>query len=84
MRLALDRSGKLAAPVQVMTTGSPTCILFAPAPGSHFFQENLMRLLVLPGDGIGPEISAATLAVLNAAAAATGVTFEISTKWTSA
>jgi isocitrate/isopropylmalate dehydrogenase len=38
----------------------------------------MMRLLVLPGDGIGPEISAATLAVLNAAAAATGVTFDIS------
>ena len=26
-----------------------------------------MRLLVLPGDGIGPEITAATLAVLKAA-----------------
>ncbi|MFA6116825.1 MAG: isocitrate/isopropylmalate family dehydrogenase [Sphingomonas sp.] len=37
-----------------------------------------MRLLLLPGDGIGPEISTATLAVLNAAAAVTGVTFEIS------
>jgi 3-isopropylmalate dehydrogenase len=36
-----------------------------------------MRLLVLPGDGIGPEISAATLRVLNAAAAAAGVGFEI-------
>jgi 3-isopropylmalate dehydrogenase len=36
-----------------------------------------MRLLLLPGDGIGPEISAATLAVLHAAAAATGVTFDI-------
>ena len=26
-----------------------------------------MKLLVLPGDGIGPEITAATLAVLDAA-----------------
>jgi hypothetical protein len=34
VRLALDRSGKLAAPVQVMTTGSPTCMVFAPAPTS--------------------------------------------------
>ncbi|MDB5707325.1 MAG: leuB [Sphingomonas bacterium] len=36
-----------------------------------------MRLLVLPGDGIGPEITAATLAVLNAAAAAEGVALDI-------
>ncbi|MFA6116824.1 MAG: lactonase family protein [Sphingomonas sp.] len=34
VRLALDRHGKLAAPVQVMTTGSPTCMVFAPAPTS--------------------------------------------------
>jgi isocitrate/isopropylmalate dehydrogenase len=34
------------------------------------------RLLILPGDGIGPEITEATLAVLDAASRATGVVFE--------
>ena len=32
-----------------------------------------IRLLVLPGDGIGPEISAATVEVLEAAARPTGL-----------
>ncbi|MGH6617445.1 isocitrate/isopropylmalate dehydrogenase family protein [Sphingomonas sp.] len=36
-----------------------------------------MQLLVLPGDGIGPEITAATLAVLHAAADASGVVLEV-------
>ena len=37
-----------------------------------------MRLLVLPGDGIGPEITAATLDVLNAASARFGLGLDIS------
>lgn len=36
-----------------------------------------MKLVVLPGDGIGPEITAATMAVLDAAAGRHGLTFEI-------
>ncbi|MEO1492157.1 MAG: isocitrate/isopropylmalate family dehydrogenase [Pseudomonadota bacterium] len=36
-----------------------------------------MRLLVLPGDGIGPEITAATLAVLDAVNTARGLGLEI-------
>ena len=32
-----------------------------------------MRLLVLPGDGIGPEITAATMAVLKSTDAALGL-----------
>ena len=36
-----------------------------------------MRLLVLPGDGIGPEITAATTAVLNAASARFGLGLEL-------
>jgi 3-isopropylmalate dehydrogenase len=36
-----------------------------------------MRLLVLPGDGIGPEITAATLAVLNAASSRFGLKIDI-------
>ena len=36
-----------------------------------------MRILVLPGDGIGPEITAATLAVLGAAASRFGLDLEI-------
>lgn len=35
-----------------------------------------MKLLVLPGDGIGPEITSATLDVLNAAGAQVGLVFE--------
>ena len=38
-----------------------------------------VKLLVLEGDGIGPEITAATLAVLRAAAGAHGLAFEFST-----
>jgi 3-isopropylmalate dehydrogenase len=36
-----------------------------------------MRILVLPGDGIGPEITAATLLVLRAAAKRFGLNFEL-------
>src|SRR5947209_9465615 len=36
-----------------------------------------MRLLALPGDGIGPEITAATLAVLKGAAGAYGLALDI-------
>lgn len=35
-----------------------------------------MRILVLPGDGIGPEISAATIEVVRAAAARVGLTLD--------
>ena len=38
--------------------------------------EGLMRILVLPGDGIGPEITEATMAVLEPATAGLGLTFE--------
>ncbi|HEY4030624.1 MAG TPA: isocitrate/isopropylmalate dehydrogenase family protein [Caulobacteraceae bacterium] len=38
-----------------------------------------MKLLVLPGDGIGPEISAATMAVLRAADDKLGIGFDIQT-----
>lgn len=38
-----------------------------------------MKILVLPGDGIGPEITAATLDVLRAADAALSLSFEIET-----
>ncbi len=37
----------------------------------------LMRLLVLPGDGIGPEITGATMAVLNAADARFGLQLSV-------
>ena len=36
-----------------------------------------LRFLVLPGDGIGPEITAATLHVIDAVAAVTGRAFEL-------
>lgn len=36
-----------------------------------------MRLVVLPGDGIGPEITAATVSVLQAAAARNGLALEL-------
>ncbi|WP_315832926.1 isocitrate/isopropylmalate dehydrogenase family protein [Bradyrhizobium prioriisuperbiae] len=36
-----------------------------------------MKLVVLPGDGIGPEITAVTMAVLDAAASRHGLAFEI-------
>jgi 3-isopropylmalate dehydrogenase len=39
-----------------------------------------MRVLVLPGDGIGPEITAATLDVLTRAAALAGVPLEVETQ----
>lgn len=38
-----------------------------------------LRLLVLEGDGIGPEITAATLGVLRSAASAFGLTFDFET-----
>src|SRR5688572_645569 len=37
------------------------------APGNNATYRNRMRILVLPGDGIGPEITEATLAVLDRA-----------------
>ena len=36
-----------------------------------------MKLLVLPGDGIGPEITAATLRILDTAAEMFGIDLEI-------
>ncbi len=36
-----------------------------------------MRIIVLPGDGIGPEITAATIAVLHAAAARFGLELQL-------
>jgi len=39
-----------------------------------------MRILVLPGDGIGPEIMSATLAVLEAAGAALSIDFAFETR----
>ena len=39
-----------------------------------------MRLLVLPGDGIGPEITAATLAVLDEVDRRLGLDLEIETR----
>ncbi|MEI2775900.1 MAG: isocitrate/isopropylmalate dehydrogenase family protein [Tetrasphaera sp.] len=39
-----------------------------------------MKILVLPGDGIGPEITAATVAVLEAADAAYGLGLELETR----
>src|SRR6185503_13417570 len=41
--------------------------------GADMAAKNEIRLAVLAGDGIGPEITAATMTVLNAAARATGL-----------
>jgi 3-isopropylmalate dehydrogenase len=41
------------------------------------FQEKIMKLVVLPGDGIGPEITAATLEVIEAARVRFGLPLEL-------
>src|ERR1700722_15732637 len=45
----------------------------------EFAQDHRMRIVVLPGDGIGPEISEAALSVLNAVNSAFGLGLQFET-----
>ena len=60
-------AGALVAPSARSTRGAPR---MAVGPQSSY------KITLLPGDGIGPEITAATVKALNAAGATKGVSFE--------
>jgi 3-isopropylmalate dehydrogenase len=62
-------AGALVAPSARSTRGAPRMMAVA-APQSSY------KITLLPGDGIGPEITAATVKALNAAGATKGVSFE--------
>ena len=62
-------AGALVAPSARSTRGAPRMAV-AGGPQSSY------KITLLPGDGIGPEITAATVKALNAAGATKGVSFE--------
>ena len=61
-------AGALVAPSARSTRGAPRAAVSAP--------QSSYKITLLPGDGIGPEITAATVKALNAAGATKGVSFE--------
>ena len=61
-------AGALVAPSARSTRGAPRMALK--------FPQSSYKITLLPGDGIGPEITAATVKALNAAGATKGVSFE--------
>ena len=61
-------AGALVAPSARSTRGAPRQALGSP--------QSSYKITLLPGDGIGPEITAATVKALNAAGATKGVSFE--------
>ena len=61
-------AGALVAPSARSTRGAPFMALTTP--------QSSYKITLLPGDGIGPEITAATVKALNAAGATKGVSFE--------
>ena len=61
-------AGALVAPSARSTRGAPRMAVNAP--------QSSYKITLLPGDGIGPEITAATVKALNAAGATKGVSFE--------
>merc|ERR1719181_2367862 len=61
-------AGALVAPSARSTRGAPRQAVKAP--------QSSYKITLLPGDGIGPEITAATVKALNAAGATKGVSFE--------
>ena len=61
-------AGALVAPSARSTRGAPRAALASP--------QSSYKITLLPGDGIGPEITAATVKALNAAGATKGVSFE--------
>ena len=61
-------AGALVAPSARSTRGAPRQALGSP--------QSSNKITLLPGDGIGPEITAATVKALNAAGATKGVSFE--------
>ena len=61
-------AGALVAPSARSTSGAPFMALTTP--------QSSYKITLLPGDGIGPEITAATVKALNAAGATKGVSFE--------
>ena len=61
-------TGALVAPSARSARGAP--LMAVASPQSNY------KITLLPGDGIGPEITAATVKALNAAGATKGVSFE--------
>ena len=61
-------AGALVAPSARSTRGAPRAAVSSP--------QSSYKITLLPGDGIGPEITAATVKALNAAGATKGVSFE--------
>ena len=68
LALACSTAGALVAPSARSTRGAPRAAVSSP--------QSSYKITLLPGDGIGPEITAATVKALNAAGATKGVSFE--------
>ena len=70
-------AGALVAPSARSTRGAPSARSTRGAPRMAVnAPQSSYKITLLPGDGIGPEITAATVKALNAAGATKGVSFE--------